>query len=169
LKSAGRLPRQAGVAFGDEGRRQMGAHAYWYTVKHQPNTQKALDELREREFKAGRYNPVVPFLDFPIADNAPAPGAGHDSIEEAMQDAAEDGTRSILDILAVGDQPDFCTAGPLRHEVLQSLYGTTQPSREMVELNMDFLEDLERGHCVYVELFKDGKPDELFFAGYSFD
>jgi hypothetical protein len=147
----------------------VGAHPYWYTVKHQRDTQKALDELREREFRAGRYNPVTPFPDFPVTDRSPAPGAGHASIEDAMEAGEEDGTRSILDIHTVGEEPDFCTAVPLAEEVLESLYGTAEPTRDMVLANMDFLEDVDRGHCVYVELYKDGKPDELFFAGYSFD
>lgn len=147
----------------------MGAHPYWYVVKHQQNVQRALDELREREFRAGRYNPVTPFPNFPVEPGAPAPGPQHDSIEEVFEDASADGTRSILDIHSVADEPDFFTAGPLPEEVLQSLYGTPRPTREMVEQNMDFLDDLERGHCVYVVLYKDDKPDELLFAGYSFD
>ena len=60
-------------------------------------------------------------------------------------------------------------AAPLPREALEALYGTAQPTREMMEQNMAFLEDLERGHCVYMVLYKNGKPDELFFAGYSFD
>lgn len=147
----------------------MGAHPYWYIVKHQPDVKKALDELRDREFKAGRYNPVMPFVMFPIDPHGTSPGAQHASIEEAMEDAAEDGTRSILDIHAVGEEPDFCTACPLSKEVLKSLYGTDQPSRALVESNMDFLEDVERGHCVYIVLYKNGAPDEILFAGYSFD
>ena len=147
----------------------MGAHPYWYFVTHQQNVQKALDELREREFRAGRYNPVMPFPDFPLKPEAPAPGAQHGSIEEALQDTSADGTRSILDIYAVAEKPDFFTAGPLPRKVLEFLYGTQQPTREMVEQNMDFLDELERGHCVYVVLYKNGKPDELLFAGYSFD
>ena len=43
------------------------------------------------------------------------------------------------------------------------------PTREMVEQNMDFLEDVDRGHCVYIVMYKNGKPDEFFFAVYSFD
>ena len=34
---------------------------------------------------------------------------------------------------------------------------------------MDFFEDLERGHCVYIVAYKNGAPDEILFAGYSFD
>jgi hypothetical protein len=147
----------------------MGAHPYWYTVKYKANTQAALDELRQREFRAGRYNPVMPFITFPITDASPAPGAEHDSIEEAMEEADADGTRSILDIDKISDEPDFCKATPMAAELLEELYGTTQPTRSQVEENMDFLEDLERGHALYTTLYKDGQPDELFFAGYSFD
>jgi hypothetical protein len=101
--------------------------------------------------------------------NAPTPGARHATIEEAMDEAAEDGTRSILDIEQVADEPDFCVAAPLDEELLSELYGTTEPTRAMIEGNLDFLEDLERGHGVYCTLYKNGKPDEILFAGYSFD
>lgn len=147
----------------------MGASPYWYFVKYQPDVSKALHELREREFQAGRYNPVVWFPEFPVGPGSPAPGAGHDSIEEALEDSDADGTRSILDIHGIADEPDFCVAAPLPAEVLEALYGTAQPSRQMIEENMGFLEDVERGHCVYAVVYRDGKPDELFFAGYSFD
>ena len=147
----------------------MGAEPYWYVVKYQPDTDAALQELRQREFIAGRYNPVTPFLTFPIGPNSPAPGAQHDSIEEAMEAADADGTRSILDLDHVGDEPDFCTATPLADEVLLDLYGTTRPTRAMVEANMDFLEEIERGHGVVITLYRDDQPNELMFAGYSFD
>jgi hypothetical protein len=67
----------------------MGVHPCWYFVKYLPDTQKALDELRKREFELGRYNPVMPFVEFPLASDAPAPGAQYDSIDDAMKDSAE--------------------------------------------------------------------------------
>jgi hypothetical protein len=146
----------------------MGAEPYWYFVKYKPDFNAALSELRQREFEAGRYNPVMPFLNFPIDESA-APGAQHDSIEEAMEEADADGTRSILDINAVADEPDFCVATPLDETVIQSLYGTTQPTHQMLEANMDFLEEIERGHAICTVAYKNGKPDEILFAGYSFD
>ena len=79
------------------------------------------------------------------------------------------GTRSILDIQEVAEEPEFCVAAPLSEDVQKELYGTTQPTRLMIEQNMDFLEDVERGQAVYIVVYKDGKPEELFFAGYSFD
>ncbi|HEV3144928.1 MAG TPA: hypothetical protein VGZ47_13645 [Gemmataceae bacterium] len=147
----------------------MGAEPYWYVVKYNPDVEAALQELREREFRAGRYNPVMPFLQFPTTANSPAPGAQHSSIEEAMEDADADGTRSILDIFHIGEEPDLCTATRLSAERLQELYGTTQPTRATVEANMEFFEEVDRGQAIYMVLYKNGNPDELMFAGYSFD
>src|SRR5204862_499406 len=107
----------------------MGAHPYFYFVKYQPNIEEALEALRQREFEAGRYNPVMPFITFPVDPNETAPGAQHDSIEEAFADADADGTRSILDLTAVGDEPDFGVAARLGDEALRDLFGTTQPTR----------------------------------------
>ena len=91
----------------------MAAHPYWYFVEYKEDLGEALEELRTREFQAGRYNPANPFLMFPVDPNSPSPGTQHDSIAEAMEDAAEDGTRSILDIQKIADEPDFCVAAPL--------------------------------------------------------
>jgi hypothetical protein len=147
----------------------MGAHPYWYSVKYQPDVDAALEELREREFQAGRYNPVMMFPPFPITPQSPAPGPQHSSIAEAFVAADADGTRSILDIASIGDAPDFGTAGPLDDGVLESLYGTTKPTLAMVESNMDFLEDVERGQAVYIICYTDDVATDLVFAGYSFD
>ena len=147
----------------------MGAHPYWYFEKYDGDVDAALQTLRQREFNAGRYNPVIPFPQFPLGPNSPSPGAQHSSIEEIMEDAAEDGTRSILDLDHVADFPNFCAVSPLSDDTLEILYGTTKPTREMVEQNMDFLEDVERGQGVYIILYKDDQADQVFFAGYSFD
>ena len=94
----------------------MGAHPYYYSVKYQTDVEAALQELRQGEFAAGRYNPVEPFIDFPIRPDSPAPGAQHSSIDEAREEAEEDGTRSILDIGCVAEESDFCVAAPLSKE-----------------------------------------------------
>jgi hypothetical protein len=147
----------------------VGASPYWYFVKYQAEVGAALQELREREFAAGRYNPVLPFPDFPVGPHSPAPGAQHASIDEAMEDADADGTRSILDLNHVAERPDFFAVAPLDEGTLRRLYGTTTPTRAMVEQKMDFLDDVERGQGVFLVLYRDGQPDELCFAGYSFD
>lgn len=147
----------------------MGASPYWYTVTYQPDIEAALQELREREFQAGRYNPVIPFPNFPIGPNSPAPGARHATMAEAFADADADGTRSIIDLDHVSDEPDYGAVTAMPDEVLLGLFGTTRPTREAVEANHDFWEDLERGQGIYIILYKDDRPDEIYFVGYSFD
>lgn len=147
----------------------MGAEPYYYVVPYADDLNAALQKLREREFQAGRYNPAMPMLTFPIRDGSPAPGCQHDSIEEALAEAEEEGTRSILDIFRIGDAPDFGTAGPLSDERLEELFGTTQPTIEMIEESGEFFDDIDRGMCVYIIAYKDGQPDQIYFAGYSFD
>jgi hypothetical protein len=149
----------------------MGAEPYWYFEKFDGDVDATLQSLRQREFAAGRYNPVIAstWRLFPIGPNSPAPGAQHPSIQEAMEDAEADGTRSILDLDHVADEPDFCAVVPLADDVLKGLYGTTEPTRAVVEANMEFFEDIERGQGVYIILYANGKPDEICFAGYSFD
>ncbi len=147
----------------------MGVHVYRYAVKYQPDVDAALQELRAKEFAAGRYNPVMPWINFPITANSPSPGAQHASYEEAMEASREDGTRSIIDINRVGNAPDFCTAYPLSEEELQDLFGTTKPNLQMVEDHPTFGENVERGDCVYIVLYKDDMPDEIYFYGCSFD
>ena len=147
----------------------MGAHPYWYFVPYEQDLDAALQKLRLREFQAGRYNPAMHFINFPVDPSKPSSGPRHSSIDQARQAADADGTRSILDIDAIGDGPDFCTAAPLDDSVLQNLYQTAQPTRQMIESNMDFLEDVERGQAIYIVVYKNNHPDELFFAVYSFD
>jgi len=147
----------------------MGAHPYYYFVKYQPDIEAALQDLRQREFEAGRYNPVQPFPRFPIQLNSAAPGARHISIEAAQADACEEGTRSILDLTAISETPDFCAAAPLANEDLHRYFGTTQPTKELVSRKLNFLGSVGRGQGVYFTVFEAGKPSELFFGGYSFD
>ena len=132
----------------------MGAEPWDYFVPYEDNIQAALDKLREREFRAGRFRG---------SDLNPA------TIEEAMENMDADGTGSILDISSVADEPDFCTVAPLPPEELVRLFGTERPTRPMIEANTDFYEDIERGQGVYIIAYKDDKPSEIFFGGYSFD
>ncbi len=147
----------------------MGANPYFYFVEYQLDIDAALQELRAREFEAGRYNPIIPFLDFPIGPNSPSPGAQHSSIDEAMEDADADGTRSILDLDHISDDPDFCAVTPVPSHELERLFGTDQPTRKMIQDNDELFENIERGQGIYIIAYKNGRPDEIFFAGYSFD
>ncbi len=177
----------------------MGGVPWMYFVAHEPDVQGALDGLKEREFRAGRYYPVMEMLD--PAEPAPS-GAGHASIEAAREAAADNGTRSILDMdhVATGfhapvslhdrmmqmgarmveggeefsedelrDSLGFGVVSPVSPESLLRLYGTETPSRRMVEEARDFLHDVERGTGVYIVLYDGATPTEICFAGYSYD
>jgi hypothetical protein len=132
----------------------MGAEPWDYFVPYEPDIQAAMEKLREQEFRAGRFN-----------GSEFNPG----SIEEAREVADADGTRSILDIDRVGDEPDFGVVAPLPKTTLVSLFGTDQPTREMIRQNLDFYDDIERGQGIYILAYEDGQPSEIFFAGYSYD
>lgn len=132
----------------------MGAEPWSNYTPYEPNVQAALEKLRERVFAAGEFRG---------SELQPA------TIEEAFENMDADGTASILDITQVGDAPDFCTVCPLGDDQLRTLFGTTQPTHEMIESNMDFYEEIDRGQGIYITVYKDGKPSEYFFAGYSFD
>ncbi len=147
----------------------MGAEPYFYFVKYNPDLDAALQELRDREFRAGRYNPAIPHLDFPISPNSPAPGARHTSIEHALQASGADGTRSILDLDHIASEPEFGAVTPLPPEQLDALFGTEQPTREMIDQCEELFESLERGEGVCITVYQQGRPHELFFAGYSCD
>ena len=148
----------------------MGAVPWFHLVPYQRDVRKAMLELREREFRAGCYNPVVPF---PFTARG-APGAKHRSIDAARHAADADGTRSIVDMDDVGDtpadpdDPQHGVVSPLSEEMLLELFGTTEPTREMVQ-DLSFMEDVERGTGVYVVVYDRGKPSEICFAGYSYD
>jgi hypothetical protein len=132
----------------------MGAEPWDYFVPYEEDVQEALEKLRQREFRAGRYRG---------SEYHPA------TIEEVLENMDEDGTASILDITHIAEEPDFFAVTPLPSEELVRLFGTDQPTREMIERDMDFYEDINRGQGVYIIAYKDGKPSEIFFGGYSFD
>jgi hypothetical protein len=133
----------------------MGAEAWDYFVPYENDIQAALDRLREREFRAGRFRHY--------GEGEPA------TIEEAVELCDADGTGSILDITTVADEPNFFAVAPLSAETLINLFGTERPTRRMIEENTDFYEDIERGQGIYIVAYEGDKPSEIFFAGYSFD
>jgi hypothetical protein len=132
----------------------MGAEPWDYFVPYEPDIQAALEKLRQREFRAGRYRG---------SEDDP------ETIEEVIENMGADGTGSILDMMSVGETPDFFKVAPMPAEVQRRLFGTDKPTRQMIERNHDFWEDIERGQGVYIIAYKEDKPSEIFFGGYSFD
>jgi hypothetical protein len=136
----------------------MGAEIWDYFVPYQEDIQAALDDLRLREFNAGRYRRKE--------------GYDPQSPEEALSLAGDVGTRSILDMLYVSDRPDYHTVSPLPSDLLMELYGTEKPTHELVDANPEVYEHLagERGQGAYIIVYgQDDKPKEIYFVGLSFD
>jgi hypothetical protein len=143
---------------------------YWYLVPYVEDIQEALDLLREREFLAGRYNPVLPRLDFVEPGfSRQYRAAQHDSIEDAIADAGEEGTRSILDIQTVDTRADFGVAAPFPRAAYLELYRTERPTEKAVRANKEFLRWAAPAQCVYLVIYDEhGKPQHLLFAGRAF-
>ena len=132
----------------------MGADPWTYYVPFEPSVADALEKLRRRVFADGEYrgaewNPATP--------------------EAALEESGDEGTASILDILSVSDSIAICAVCPLPERRLIELLGTSRPTHEMVAANRGYFADLDRGQAVYITIYKDGKPHEYLFAGYSVD
>jgi len=172
----------------------MGAHPYWYFVAYQPDIMTALQTLRQQEFEAGRYNPVNPFPFDPIFNEQAkeileAEGlyeATFPSIEAAMEAADAEGSRSILDIQSVSEQPALCATSPVPTEVLMQVFRSDKPSRALVETVIlqhqapegwsetgqsaaALVNQIGRGECRHLICYTDDQPSDIFFIGYSFD
>ncbi|TWU11756.1 hypothetical protein CA54_05650 [Symmachiella macrocystis] len=94
------------------------------------------------------------------------------SIDIAREIAAESGTHSILDIDHVTDTPGFGIAIPLSNEELMTLFGTIEPSLEMVKLaenNEILMSFRECWEAVCFPIYSEGKPHQYVFAGRSGD
>jgi hypothetical protein len=150
----------------------MTTQPYWYLVRYdesREDLQAVLDTLRAREFAAGRYNPVMPSLDFvEPAFSRQYRKAQHDSIEDAIMDAEEEGTRSILDIHRIDIRPDFGVAAPLPRAALLELYKTERPSEDAVRANKEFLRWAAPAQCIYIVIYEGDRTQQVLFAGRSF-
>lgn len=132
----------------------MGAEPWGSFAKYDANVQRALDGLRNEVFASGEFR---------YAEEGPS------SIEEALEIADADGTASILDIMQVSEEPNFCCAAPYSAEELKTYFGTEQPTRDDIKQVDEYWEDIERGHARYAVVYSGGKPSEIYFAGCSFD
>jgi hypothetical protein len=146
----------------------MGANRWYYSVPYVEDVAGALSALREREFRAGRYNPAEMFPRFPV-DASHVPGCRHASVETARQAAGASGTRSIVDIRRLGERPEFGVASSLSDAELQDLFGTMTPSTEEILDCDELFDQIERGQGIYLTAYEDGAPAHIIFLGYSYD
>ena len=89
--------------------------------------------------------------------------------EELIEYNAEEGTHSILDIDHISTTPEFGSASPLTEGELHILFGTAKPTRTMIESVNTYHRLRERWQGIYIIVYKDDQPNEIFFTGFSGD
>jgi hypothetical protein len=172
----------------------MGASCWSYFVPYQDDIEEALQALRDKVFRAGDYyrpdrNPFAQ-ENLALAKKQLAEGritqdefdglreemeleGEHEpqTMEELLELCAEDMTHSIIDIECVSeDSDDLFTVSPLSLEEQHALWGTAQPTRELLKgVESRRWELRGRGYGVFAIAYKDGKPDEICFAGVTGD
>jgi TusA-related sulfurtransferase len=142
----------------------MGATTWQYFVPYQQDVSKALEELREETFRTGAYE--IPYGIEEAGIEKP------ESIEQLLEAAAEEGTHSILDIYQVSSSPDFGSITPLPPEAILQIFATSTPTHEQIEAAAErgsFEEYVQRWQGIYIRVFQNDTPSELFFWGYSGD
>lgn len=141
----------------------MGAEFWRYYAPLRGDVAASLEELRQREFEAGRYH---------RSHLHPA------TIRQAMLNAGADGTRSILDMERTSPSPEPGAVSPVPLASLLAIFGTDRPTRQMVERAFrirdsaaldELIEEIGRGEGRYFVLYRDDEPAEVFFCGYSYD
>jgi hypothetical protein len=95
-----------------------------------------------------------------------------DSIERALEIAAESGTHSILDIERTSDTQGFGLATPLSSDELDAIFGTQTPSRDLAreKQQQGVLTGLRgRWEAAWFIVFDGDDPREIVFCGHSGD
>ena len=152
----------------------MGARFWSYFVPYREDLRAALEALREQEFRAGRfYQPseVPPGVIGRLLGRPPSKPRPPASIREAIKiaDTNATGTRSILDMERISDALTHNAAWLVPRDELRRSLGTEQPTREQLEQCEELLDSIDRGQGICVVTFHQGRPDGIYFAGYSFD
>jgi hypothetical protein len=147
----------------------MGASGWSYFVPYQPDLNAALTMLREKVFAEGDYWWVGGEFGKPASAYPNRPATLEDLYaDEAVQEL---GTHSILDmfqVLADGEQPDYGTVEPVTRAEALTCAGTEMLTREHVDAIDDLVRGRWLGRCAVLH-DADGRPNEIYFWGYSGD
>jgi hypothetical protein len=166
----------------------MGATGWQYFTPYQENIEKALKELQQKVFESGKYGLASQFPP-DLLNQIPQLKASYEnlkkideemlknfgpikSIDDLREAFAEAGTHTIIDIERISAEPDIGIAYPVPQEVIQKVYGTTKPSHQEVESKHGDLSEavnIERFQAVYLIIYENDIPKEIYFEGCSGD
>lgn len=152
----------------------MGARFWSYLVPYQQDIWKALEDLREQEFQAGRFHQpseIQPGFFGRLLGRKPAKPKSPTTIREAIKiaDANAIGTRSVLDMERIADIPTCGAVWLVSQAELRRIFGTDRPNREMVEQCEELLGKIGSGQGIGIVTYRGELPDGIYFAGYSYD
>lgn len=176
----------------------MGASGWSYFVPFQEDVSEALKSLRWEVFRSGEFmkpstgHPLPPFKDFvpPDPDIWEVPeelenwkamyeqaksqhaqqSSAPTSPDEALAQGDTEGTHSIIDIVSISSTTSRGESGTLTPETLLELFGSTNPTRAMLEAANAELQVLRgRWMCTYIFAYEGETPTEIFFTGFSGD
>ena len=97
------------------------------------------------------------------------------SIKDLIKQCGEEGTHSILDIEKVATEPGLRIITPMPKKKLIELFGTEQPTHDVVEkwstrIDPPHTKPLyERWGGIYIIIYKNSQPIEIYFEGASGD
>ena len=145
----------------------MGASGWVYFAPYEEDLTAVLDELREDVFRSGKY--------FKLWERYPKILKGGrkppTTIDEGLELNAESGTHSILDVVDVVDEREAGYVAPIPEDELERFFGTTRPTRDMVDTSevFELVEDWGRYEGAYFLLYSGDRPTEVCFVGFSGD
>jgi len=94
------------------------------------------------------------------------------SIDDLREAFGEEGTHTIIDIAGINEKPDFGVAYPAPQEVMQEVYGTARPTHKDIEAKFGHISEalnIERWQAIYLMVFENDIPKEIYFEGCSGD
>ena len=164
----------------------MGASAWNYIVAYQPDIQAALDALRHEQFATWkqahprkRYKSIDALLSDVGADGTssildvnristtPLTATKHDFSHYDFHNPQD-----MARFMAVMNER-IGMMYPLSKEDYLTLFGTAQPTRQDIEQCTSALDTLyeriERDSGIYLILYQNGVPTEIYFMGISGD
>jgi len=146
---------------------------YWLYNEVPDEVFEELDELEPQEWRQPGQQLLEAFAHVLerkhiSAELPPVP----QTINEVLERNGLDGTHSILDIDHIASQPEARAASPLPHETLLNLFGIERPTRAMIEEGVaanSVYGELPTWQAVYIIVYQDDSPSEIFFSGFSGD
>ncbi len=147
----------------------MGATEWRHRVPYEMDPDAALDRLRLAVYRRGDYQAGYDGHQPTEVDDARA----RQAIDELLEELAETGTHSILDIdQGLSTEPGLGTMAPLSPTQTRRIFGTDHPTDTMIEAWLDTgaLDEVRARWCgLLITGYEADQPVSLWFTGFSGD